>query len=207
VVGKKRKAVDFNARQVAGVYARALVGAGQESGTSERLVNELESLVADVFDAHPQLERLLLSGVISESDRHGILDRVFTDRISPMLLAFLKVVSHHGRLGYLREIARQARQRFHESQGRIRVEVETAAELSEPLRSEIAQTIRGALQREPDIELSRDARLIGGIVVRVGDKVFDGSVANRLERLRQQMVQRCIEEIELRRDRFVEGLG
>ena len=58
------------------------------------------------------------------------------------------------------------------------------------------------LDGEPVLETLEDPELIGGVVLRVGDTVFDGSVARQLEQLREQMIDRSVHEIQSRRDRF-----
>jgi F-type H+-transporting ATPase subunit delta len=83
----------------------------------------------------------------------------------------------------------------------------TAAPLSTELASRIRIALRGKLEGEPVLELQSDPKLIGGAVLRLGDTVYDGSIANQLQILRQQMMDRSAHEIQSRRNRFRNPAG
>ena len=75
------------------------------------------------------------------------------------------------------------------------------------MAAQIAESLRGKLGGEPVFEQETDPSLIGGAVLRVGDTVYDGSIANQLQNLRQQMIDRSAHEIQSRRDRFRNPAG
>ena len=194
-------APDVRVEHVAAVYAEALLGAAESAGQTDAVLDEFDDLVAEVLEPSPQLERVLGSGLISHEEKAGILDRVLGGRASPTMLNFLKVVSRHGRLDCVRAIHRQARllhERFH---GRVLVQVTTAAPVDDAMAERIVKTVRPLLDGEPVLKRAVDPKLIGGIVVRVGDTVYDGSIASQLKNVRQQMIDRSAHEIQSRRDR------
>jgi F-type H+-transporting ATPase subunit delta len=170
-------------------------------------LEELDALASGVLAEHPRLEAVLGSPLVSPEEKTGLLDRLFGPRISPLLLNFMKVVSRHGRLGFLRAISRQARRLDEESRGEVRVGLTTAAALSQSQLDQIARGLRGVLGGEPVLEPAVDPLLIGGAVLRIGDTVYDGSVARGFEGLRQQMIERSVHEIQSRRDRFRHPAG
>ena len=86
--------------------------------------------------------------------------------------------------------------------GRRRVEVRTAAPLDDGLASRIRDHLRGMLSFEPELVSTIDPDLIGGLVVRIGDTVYDGSVSSQLEQIREKMIHRSVHEIQSQRDRF-----
>ncbi len=200
-------AINVGAQQVAGVYARALLGASEESGQTEAVIEQLDSLVADVLDAVPQFEAVLASPWISLSDKNQLLDKTFGGRASPLFLDFLKVVAEHGRLDVLRDIRRVAHLLYDELRHRVRIRVTTAAPLDGDLAARITETLQGMFGQQPRLEQAVDPALIGGLVLRVGDTIFDGSVATRLARVREQMITRSVHEIQRRRDRFSNSAG
>ncbi len=193
---------DVGVRHVGDVYAEALLGAAEKAGQAEAVLAELDSLLADVLDPFPKLERILASALVSHEEKVGILDRTLGRRASPLVLNFLKVVSRHGRLDCLRAIHRQARELYDQMRGRVPVRVSTATPLAPGLARRIADNLRKLLDGEPILDQRVDPGLIGGIVVRVGDTVYDASVANQLNTVRQQMIDRTAHEIQTRRDRF-----
>jgi len=193
---------DVGAEHVAALYAEAFLGAAKASGRPDALVGQLDSLVADVLDRFPELEKTLASAVIAHEEKEGILDRVLGGQADPLVLSFLKVVSSRGRLDCLRAIHRQVHAAYERMQGQVRVRVTTAAPVDGALAQRIADALRPMLPGEPVLEQVVEPGLIGGIVVRVGDTVYDASIATQLENLRQQMVDRSAHEIQSRRDRF-----
>jgi F-type H+-transporting ATPase subunit delta len=195
-------AADVGVEHVAAVYAEALLGAAETAGQTEAVLDEFDDLVAQVLDPSPRLERLLASRLISHDEKAGILDRVLGGRASPTMLHFLKVVSRHGRLDCLRAIHRQTRGLYDKMRGRVVVQVISAVPVDDQLAERIVQSIRPLLDGEPLLRRTVDPKLIGGIVVRVGDTVYDGSIAAQLNSVRQQMIDRSAHEIQSRRDRF-----
>jgi F-type H+-transporting ATPase subunit delta len=193
---------DVGVQKVAAVYAEGFLGAAERAGQVESLLEQMDSLVGDVLDVFPTLEAILASGLISHEEKAGILDRTLGGRASPMLLNFLKVVSRHGRMDCLRAIHRETRDLYERRQGRVRVRVSTARPVDSALAAHIAGQLRKILDDEPVLEQTVDRDLIGGVVVRVGDTVYDGSIATQLKNVRQQMIDRSAHEIQSRRDRF-----
>lgn len=198
----RREQFDPGAVQVAGVYARALLGAAERAGQSEEVLEELDALVEDVLDPYPQFEAVLASGVIPAEEKLGILERTLKGRVSTLVMNFLKVTARHGRLDLLRAIRRAAHQLYDELRGRVPVEVATAAPLEDGLAGRIADRLREMTGGEPQLVRTVNPDLIGGVVLRIGDTVYDGSVAARLKQVRAQMIQRSVHEIQSRRDRF-----
>jgi F-type H+-transporting ATPase subunit delta len=193
---------DVTVEHIGEVYATALLGAAESAGRPADAVEELESFVRDVLGPLPQLDRILSSAFVSHEEKGALLDRLLGDRASELLLNFLKVLSRHGRLDALRAIARQARALYDRKRGVIPVEFVTAAPVSPPLLEQVRQRLQDLLGGEPHLKHRVQPGLIGGAVVRVGDTIYDGSIANQLEKLRQQMIDRSVHEIQSRRDRF-----
>jgi F-type H+-transporting ATPase subunit delta len=193
---------EVGVEHIAGVYAEALLDATEEAGQTAAVLDQLDSLVADVFDGYPPLERILASGMVSSEEKSRILDRVLGAQALPVLLRFLKVVSRRGRLGLVRAIHRQAHTLYREKLGQVAVEVTTAAPFGEAAADRLRRALRRLVDGEPVLERRVQPELIGGMVVRVGDTIYDASVARQLETMRQQMIDRSAHEIQSRRDRF-----
>jgi F-type H+-transporting ATPase subunit delta len=187
-------AAETGAEHVAFLWAEAFL--------NDTLLAEFDSLLADVLDPAPELEKILASPHISHEEKMGILHRTLGSQASKELLRFLEVVSRHGRLDRLRTIHRQTRNLYTQVRGGVRVQVTTAVPLSADLARRIADQLGGLIGGEPILEQVVDPDLIGGIVVRLGDTVYDGSLATQLEGTRQRMIQRTVDEVQTRRDRF-----
>jgi F-type H+-transporting ATPase subunit delta len=200
-------AINVGQEQVALVYAKAFLGSADKAGRTADAVAELTSLVDDVLAAQPEFAAVLGSRRIAHDEKSAMLDRVFGGKASPMLLSFLKVLSGHGRLDALAAIGREVQERYDEKLGRKRVKITSATALDKGVVGELTEKLRAMLGGEPVLELAVRPELIGGILIRVGDTVYDGSVVSRLTRLRTQMIDRSIHEIQSRRDRFCNPTG
>ena len=198
---------DVTAERIGEVYAGALLGAARQSGQTAATLAELDGLGDEVFSQFPKLESVLGSPLVSHEDRLGLLDRVFGGRVSPLVLNFLKVVSRHGRLDCLRAIHRQAHRLDDAMRGLTPVQISTAVALGEAQLAELAASLRTTLGGELILTETVEPELIGGAVLRIGDTVYDGSVANQLQSLREQMIDRSVHEIQSRRDRFRNSTG
>ena len=198
---------DVSVEHIATVYAQAFLAAAADAGQIPTLLAEFDSLVSDVLDRFPNFEAMLSSTMILYKETSASLDRVLGGRVSPLLLNFLKVLSRHGRLGCLRAIHRRVHVLYDILQNRVRVRLTTAAPLSAELASRLRIALRAKLGGEPVLELATDPQLIGGAVLRLGDTVYDGSIANQLQIIRQQMMDRSAHEIQSRRDRFRNSAG
>jgi F-type H+-transporting ATPase subunit delta len=190
------------AQQIAGIYAKAFLGAAVRAGQLEERVTELEYFIRDVLNELPQFNALLCTSLVKHEQRIGILDRALGGRVSAPFLDFLKVLSKHDRLGVLREIGYEARSQCDVLLGRVPVRVSTATPLSAADAEKLVPALRALLKGEPDVELAVDPALIGGLVLRIGDTVYDGSVARQLAQVRKQMINRSVHEIQSRRDSF-----
>ncbi len=200
---QRETVMDVTAEQIARVYAQAYVGAAQSSGQPEELIEELESLVADVIVPHRSLEFALTSSLLSQDEKAQMLDRVFGGRASQLLLNFLKVLSRHGRLGLLRSIARSVRKIYATSHGRCDVEVTTASPLDDELTAALMARLQQKLGCQPVLSLSVDPSLLAGWIVKVGDTVYDSSVRTLLHRTHQAMIARTVETIDTEPEKFI----
>jgi F-type H+-transporting ATPase subunit delta len=165
-------------------------------------MEEFESFISDVLNKLPQLDAMLSSPRVAHSDKVVMLDKTLTGKASDLFLNFLKVVSQHGRLNCLRAIQSSLKEQYSQDQGRLEVLVTTATRLDEPAVATMHDKLNKAFDATVDLILNVDASLVGGTVIRIGDTVYDGSVANRLERIRTTVRENTIREIRLSTDRF-----
>jgi len=200
--GKNQK-LDVGKQQVGAVYAKALLGAAEKAGRAADVLDEFESFVRDVLDHFPDFEATLASPRISPEAKTVILEKVFQGRMSVELLRFLKVVAVHGRLDCLRSICHAARHLCNEIQGRVEVQLTTATPITSEIETRISAGLRKLLGSEIDLQSKTDPAVIGGMVVRVGDTVYDASVANKLERLRASALEKSTQQMRQTLDRFL----
>ena len=192
---------DPSARSIAKVYALAYLDSAGTDG-AQAAVEELGSFIVDVLEANPEFDRLLRTQAINSDAKVELLDKVVVPRASTLFADFVRVVARHDRLALLplihdvvvRELERRAGQR--------RVQVTSATELSAQSLDAIRNSLASALSTQPILETRIDPSLLGGLTIRVGDTVYDGSLKSQVKQLRARLRERCLNEIQRGRDRF-----
>lgn len=193
---------DSEQQRVGTTYAKALLGATEKAGLSETVVAELESLITDVFDRLPRFEHALASPRIAYERKEQLLDRALRGKMTPLLMNFLKVVTRRGRWDSLRAISRAARAELQRLRAQIEVQVQSAEPLDAATQALVAQRLTAALGRQVVLRLQVVPEIVAGLVIRVGDTVYDGSVANRLARLADEIASRASQRIRHDLERF-----
>jgi F-type H+-transporting ATPase subunit delta len=197
----KSTTIDPRRQQIGAVYAKALLGAAEKAGQTDAVLEELASLVA-VLNELPDFDEALRTPRISYEDKVRMLDSVFGRRMSSLTLNFIKVVAQHERLDCVRAIERAARKLFNVLRKRIEVLVETAAPISNQLQYTIAAKLKQTLGRDVVLATDVNPDLLGGLVVRVGDTVYDGSLAGRLKQMQAVTLDKTTATIRESLERF-----
>lgn len=198
---------DVSARRIARVYAEALLNAAEKQGQLDDVLEELDSLIKDVFNNDPRLETLFSGAAIGRNARAEAIDKVFKGRASETFYRFLVVLNEHERLDLLRTILAEARALNDERTRRVRVMVYSAMPLADDQQRQIEERVRSRFQLEPVLVPVVDPSLLGGLKIRIGDQQYDGTVRTRLDLLRQQLIERSSHEIQTGRDRFSTAVG
>jgi F-type H+-transporting ATPase subunit delta len=198
---------DVGGQRVARVYAEALVNAADKAGNTDAILEEFQSLIKDVFPAAPQLDAVFESSVIGREEKEATIRKTLGNQASEMFLNFLLVLNSHDRLGILRSILRAAIELRDQRAGRIPVEVRSAVPLADDQRDGLLRQLRDTFHREPVLATRVDPDLLGGLIVQVGDWLYDASVRTQVETIRNQLIESSSHEIQSRRNRFSSANG
>jgi F-type H+-transporting ATPase subunit delta len=166
------------------------------------MLDQLDSLVRDVFAASPNFERFLASGAIRHHTKQSVIEATLGASADPLFVNFLLTLNDNDRLNAIRPIWATYRNLYDAKQRRIRVKVRTAAALSAAQEERLKKDLHDAFDLQPILEIRVDPELLGGLVVQIGDIVYDGTVRTRLAQLRNQLMVRSSYEIQSQRDRF-----
>jgi F-type H+-transporting ATPase subunit delta len=171
-------------------YARAILDVAKERGELDRVEQELHA-VAELWSALPELRAILRHPTISRERKRRAVEEAFRGRVTDLVLRFLIVLIEKGRFGAIEEIARIYDELTDEYQGIARVSVTAWAPLEEAERAALVAKLQKFTDR-PKIVLREtvDPEILGGLVVRVGDQVIDGSIRGRLQTLRERLLIR-----------------
>jgi len=180
--------------QAADLYADSLLELANERGIAEDLFQEFQSLV-EYIRGDKEFAGFLVSAAIDDDDRREVLRRVFTGRLSELLLNMMLVLSDHGRAGIVPLVYERYKDRLDAQLNRQDVFVFSAVALSDAERETITANLSAMLGKQAVVTEQVDPTLLGGLVVRVGDRQYDGSLRRGLARLRESLVERGSREI------------
>jgi F-type H+-transporting ATPase subunit delta len=148
------------------------------------------------------VEEYLYSGIVGRGHKKDFIDKTFAGRTSETFTSFLQVLNHHDRLGLLRPIQEAYKELFEERSGLMSVEVRSAVPLSEAQQERLRKELYESFKREPVLKVKVDPDIIGGLMVLVGDWLYDASVRRQLESLQHQLIESSSHAIQSGRDRF-----
>ncbi len=192
---------DPGAQAVASLYARSYLSSA-EAGVVEDSVEELTSFVEEVLQRSPDFRALLKSHSVSRDEKLGLVSRVVAPKSSEYFANFLKVLVQHGRVDLIEQIQKQVVLINEEASGRRRVQIRSARPLTDNSRAQIYSQLKNKLGFDPILQELVDESLIGGLIIQVGDTVYDSSLRTRLKTLAGRLTERTLNEIQSGRDRF-----
>ena len=173
--------------EIAEVYARALFEAAKDDDVLDRVRDELAQF-ADALDSDRNLQVFLFSPYFSSEEKKDGVRRIVSDA-DERLLNFLELLAERHRMPALFRIRRSFDDMWAEENKLLPVIVTSAVELDEGLVNDIGKSIEDQTGRRVELSSNVDPDVLGGLMVRVGNMVLDGTVRNRLERLRKQVAK------------------
>lgn len=166
-------------------YARALLGLGQEDGHYVEYRDELQAM-ARFCRAHKEYFQVLAHRIFSVDERKKVLEIFLAmGKYSPVVKNFMRLLLDKERIGAIQEIADYYAKLVDESTGVTRAKVIAARPLKAEARASIEKALAGLTSKEVKLEVTEDASLIGGVIVKLGDLVLDGSVRAQIESLKE----------------------
>ncbi len=179
---------------IAQVYSQSMLELATTDGRQRDLLDELRGL-ADLAVTDGAFAHFLGSPMVDGAARSESLEKLLRGKASDLLVNALQVMGRKGRLGLLPVVAETYRKLLQEQEQRVDVEVKTAVPLSDSLRDQIRQSAGRFAGLEADLTEVVEPGLIGGMVVRVGDRKIDTSIRSHLGRLRARLDDRAGREL------------
>jgi F-type H+-transporting ATPase subunit delta len=172
---------------VARNYAETLFELASQNEGLERYQDAIE-MVARLLDEDPKLRLFLETPRIAKDDKKKVLAKALGGAIPKPLVNFLMVVIDKRRQRLIREIAREYHGLVDEKMNRVHAEVTVARPLDEQALKIVADRLTGLLGRTAIPHVRVKPEILGGILVRAGDTIYDGSLKSRLEGMRRQLL-------------------
>ena len=174
---------------LANVYALSLFELATDAGGTDKVLeiaDELEQVCA--LTANNQEIGLFFSSPIIDKVKRGeALSAIFTNKVTDLTLRFLLVLNNKDRLDRLRQIEVAYAQLVQEALGRVEVNVFTPRAIDDASLKTIKRNVQEMLGKEPVLHTNVDPSMLGGVKLRIGDQLIDGSVATKLRRLSESV--------------------
>ena len=168
-------------------YANALADIAMQQGAAEPVTRQLRDFIS-AYSESPELQNYLDSPAVSPDDKRAVLEKIAARLgASKIVRNFLFVISDHRRSRNLPQIAEAFEDVVRERQGIAEARVFSAVRLSEGQKAELTQSLARITGKTVDPNYFIDPELLGGVLVRVGDTIYDGSLRNRLEEMRVKL--------------------
>lgn len=168
---------------VARRYARALFDSAAAQGVLAETESQLTQVV-EVLEREPGLARMIANPLVSAADKKRVVREAFADRVSALTLNLVLLLLDKKRESLLAPILREFRRLVSAAENVAEAEVVLAAPAEASFLAELGQRLEQATGRRVRLRTSVDPDLLGGLVLRIGDKRIDGSLRGRLARLR-----------------------
>lgn len=167
-------------------YAEALLALATKAGNREGFGVMIRD-VASAIGQDPTIRLFLESPRVSYERKNEILARAFGDRIPRVFLRFLQTMVHNRRQMMIPEIATEYAALLDSEEGRVHAEVTVARPTTDAETASIGAELSRVLGKRVMPQVSVDPAIMGGVIVRVGNTVMDGSVRRRLSKLATRM--------------------
>ncbi|GAB3499087.1 F0F1 ATP synthase subunit delta [Spirosoma knui] len=173
---------------VAARYAKSLLDLAQEQGITETMYKDMLFFKNTVAQSRP-LMLMLKNPIVRAEKKSAVIKAAFSNRVNPVTMAFFQIIAKKNREGIMDAIADEFINQYDRLKGVERATVITTVPLSDTLREKfrtiVMQTTGGKLV---ELEEKIDQKLIGGYILRVGDRQIDGSIRSQLNELRLQFL-------------------
>lgn len=169
-------------------YALALYKVAEEKDKVEEYLEDLRK-ICDIIDNNKEFYEVIKYPQISTKQKKKIFNDVFKGKIDEELLSFLLILIEKGRILYLRQKLHQMEQIHLEKENKVVAEVKSVIGLTEDQTLKLKEKLEKKYNKTVIIKHEIDKSIIGGLYVRVGNDVIDGSVKSRLEDMRAIMLK------------------
>jgi F-type H+-transporting ATPase subunit delta len=168
-------------------YANALADIALEQGAAGPVLQQLGDFVA-TYSVSAELRNCLESPGVTQEEKRGVAEKI-SARLgaTKMVRNFLYIVIDHHRAHEFPEILESFQSVLRERQGIADAEIFSAVAMNDAQKKEMTQTLERVTGKKIEAKFSLDANLLGGALVRVGDTIYDGSLRNRLNGLRERL--------------------
>ncbi len=165
-------------------YAKSLMMLAIEQKMLEDAYRDMKML-SDICQQNHDFVVVLKSPIIKSDKKIAIIRAIVKGKLSPIVDGFIKIIATHRREGYLVEIAHSFVAQYKEYNKVSVAEITSASKLDDVQRKKIAEAVKKVVGQDVELVEKINPDIIGGLIVRVGDRQFDGSISRKLKELKK----------------------
>jgi F-type H+-transporting ATPase subunit delta len=177
---------EFQIESIGEIYAQALINEAQKQNALEQIPEDVRG-IGELLKTNKAFAAFCDALTVGEEERIGHLDKIFGGRVHPLTLSTLKSLARRDRFMFLGGFVRGFETILKKMSGHVDVELVTPTELRPEVLERVKQAVGKSIGRTADIKVKLDPSLIGGMTLRIGDTLIDGSVATQLEKIEEQL--------------------
>lgn len=177
--------IEKSLRRIADTYLNIII----KEDAIEAAISDVDTIIA-VFAQVSSLRQFLANDEISPAQKKEVLHSAFEGKITPFTLGLLDFLVDSGLSRKVFRVIFYLDAKLERIKNSYRAEIISALELSEELKEKLISAVKKAAPQSRFFEVKQDPSLIGGVIIRIGDRLFDGSVKGRLEKFKKAVSKR-----------------
>lgn len=167
-------------------YAEALYEVALELDKLEEFKNEIKS-ISQLLESEPKLKVIFEHPKLSKDEKKDIINSIFKDRVSQEILNLCYILVDKGREKYIADISEEYTKLSNEKQGIVEAKAITAIPMNEKEMKKLGDELSKKLGKKVLLSNVIDKNILGGVLVKIGDKVIDASIKGRFEELHKDL--------------------
>ena len=171
--------------RIASRYAKSLIELAVERKCLDKVVIDMQSF-EDICQSNHELVLMLKNPIISHFKKLDILKQIFAGKINDLTMSIFEILTKKNREMYLPEVAVAFKKQYYVLKGIVESSITTVTPMTAAMRKDVNAIIKKITKSDVELTEHIDAKLIGGFILRIGDKQIDDSVSSKLRDLRLQ---------------------
>lgn len=172
--------------KVASRYAKSLIDLAKEQDALEVIHGDMQQIM-EVIKSNPKLRAVLKNPIVKLDKKSNILEAIFGEKAHSSVISFFNLLVQKGRAGMIYATAKEFVSEYNREKGIVEATIVSAVPLSEKHKEEVIALIKKDYGNEVLLTNEVNSNLIGGFILRVGDKQVDTSIASQLNKLEQHL--------------------
>ncbi|HEX8515219.1 MAG TPA: ATP synthase F1 subunit delta [Bacteroidia bacterium] len=165
-------------------YAKSFLDLALEQGTLEKAHADMK-FIAEVCKGNHEFLTFLKSPIIKTDKKQAVLKAIFSGKLDKVTDAYIQLITAKKREMYLAEIAEEFLNQYNQKKQILKAVVTTANGIDDTIRKQVMELVKGSTSSEVILEERINKDIIGGFIIRVGDKQVDASIARKLNNLKR----------------------